>query len=107
MDLRNEMIIVTVTFKIPSELDQASLKEKFLETAPMYQQTTGLIRKNYISDIKNSTAGGVYCFDTLENAEHWFDKERIKYLTKRYSKPDLKFYENPIIVDNETGTIVS
>ena len=42
------MIIVTVTFSIPSDLDVVSLKNKFLETAPMYKETPGLIRKNYI-----------------------------------------------------------
>ena len=44
------MIIAFVKFKIPSELDDNILKEKFLETAPIYKDTKGLIRKNYISD---------------------------------------------------------
>jgi hypothetical protein len=39
------MIVVLVTFPISSDLDVASLKEKFLETAPMYRNTPGLIRK--------------------------------------------------------------
>jgi len=101
------MIIVTVTFKVPAELSADTLKAKFLETAAMYQETPGLLRKNYLSDIENNTAGGVYCFDTLENAKSWFDEERIEYLTKRFSKPDVKFFENPIIIDNEKGTVSS
>ena len=44
------MIIAFVKFKIPSDLDDNILKEKFLETAPIYKDTEGLIRKNYISD---------------------------------------------------------
>ena len=40
------MIIVKVTFQIPEDLDLAALKEKFAETAPMYRDTKGLIRKN-------------------------------------------------------------
>ena len=44
------MIIAFVTFKIPSDLDDNILKEKFLETAQIYKETEGLIRKNYILD---------------------------------------------------------
>ena len=44
------MIIAFVKFKIPSDFDDNILKEKFLETAPIYKDAKGLIRKNYISD---------------------------------------------------------
>ena len=47
------MIVVVVTFRISSELDAADLKEKFLETAPLYRDAKGLIRKNYIADMEN------------------------------------------------------
>ena len=59
------MIIVEVTFKIDSSLTEETLREKFLETAPIYKTTPGLIRKNYISDLKNNIAGGIYCFDNM------------------------------------------
>ena len=73
----------------------------------MYKDTPGLIRKNYLSDIKNNTAGGVYCFDTLENAKNWFDDKRIDWLAQRYSKPAIKFYNNPIVIDNVSKEIIS
>jgi len=101
------MIIVTVTFSIPSDLDVISLKNKFLETAPMYKETPGLIRKNYICDIKSHIAGGIYCFDTIKNAKSWFDDERIEWLTNRFSKPDIEYFENPVIVDNVTEEIIT
>ncbi len=41
------MIIVVVTFEIPSEISETILKEKFLETSPIYKDAPGLIRKNY------------------------------------------------------------
>ncbi len=101
------MIIVIVTFKIPTEINAAILKEKFLETAPIYKETLGLIRKNYLSDIENNTAGGVYCFDNMENAKSWFDDERIEWLTSRYSKPKIKYYDSPVLIDNNLGEIIS
>ena len=101
------MIIVIVTFKISPDITESILKEKFMESSGMYKDTPGLIRKNYLSDIKNNTAGGVYCFDTLENAKNWFDDKRIDWLAQRYSKPEIKFYNNPIVIDNVSKEIIS
>ena len=101
------MIITIVTFNIDSKLTDSILKEKFLETSPIYKDTPGLIRKNYICDTSKNLAGGVYCFDNLENAKNWFDEERVNWITDRFSKPDIKFYENPVIVDNKTDEIIS
>ena len=41
------------------------------------------------------------------NAKKWFDDERIEWITNRYSKPKIKFYENFVVVDNETNRIIS
>ena len=71
------MIITIVTFDIDSKLTDSILKEKFLETSPIYKDTPGLIRKNYICDTSKNLAGGVYCFDNMENAKNWFDGERV------------------------------
>jgi hypothetical protein len=101
------MVIVIVTFKISSGITESALKAKFLESSDIYKGTPGLIRKNYLSDIKNNTAGGVYCFDTLKNAQNWFDDKRVKWLTQRYSKPEINFYNNPIIIDNISKEIIS
>ena len=101
------MVIVIVTFKISREITESVLKEKFLESSDLYRHTPGLVRKNYLSDVRNNVAGGVYCFDTLENAQNWFDDERIDWLTQRYSKPKINFYDNPIIIDNISKKIIS
>ena len=101
------MIITIVTFKIDSELTDSVLKEKFLETSPIYKDTPGLIRKNYIYNTSKNLAGGIYCFDNMENAKSWFDEERVNWITDRFSKPDIKFYKNPVIVDNNTDEIIS
>ena len=101
------MLIVKVIFKIPKDLDLETLKGKFEETAPMYRDTKGLIRKNYICDLDKSIGGGIYCFDNRENADAWFDEERIEWLTNRFSKPDIEYFENPVIVDNVTEEIIT
>ena len=75
------MITVVVKFKISDTLTSKILKEKFIETSTMYQKVDGLLRKNYIADIKNKYAGGVYTFVSMKTAKNWFDEDRIEWIT--------------------------
>ena len=101
------MITVIVSFKISTDLKAEAVKDKFLETAPMYRDVDGLIRKNYLLDIERHTAGGAYTFETREQADKWFDQERIDWITERYSKPELTYYDTPVLVDNDQDQIKS
>ena len=101
------MITVVVKFKISDTLTSKILKEKFIETSTMYQKVDGLLRKNYIADIENRYAGGVYTFVSLKSAKNWFDEDRIEWITQRFSKPEVAYYESPVIVDNEKNLIIS
>ena len=101
------MITVVVKFKISDALTSKILKEKFIETSIMYQKVDGLLRKNYIADIENKYAGGVYTFVSLKSAKNWFDDDRIEWITQRFSKPEVAYYESPVIVDNEKNLIIS
>ena len=96
------MFVVIVSFKIENNDE---IRDKFIESAPMYKETKGLIRKNYLVNKNTNTAGGVYLFDTAKNAYNWFDDERISYLSERYSIPDIKFFESPVEVNNESHKI--
>ena len=62
------MITVIVTFSIPSEVSASIIEEKFLEPAPMYLETPGLVRKNYLYDRAKLEAGGCYTFLDRESA---------------------------------------
>jgi hypothetical protein len=95
------MFVVIVNFKI----ENTNIEDKFIETSSIYKETKGLIRKNYLVNHDTNTAGGVYIFDNAENAYNWFDSERIAYLSERYSKPDIKYFESPVEVNNETHKI--
>ena len=101
------MITVVVKFKISDTLTSKILKEKFIETSTMYQKVDGLLRKNYIADIENKYAGGVYTFVSMKSAKNWFDEDRIQWITQRFSKPEVAYYESPVIVDNEKNLIIS
>jgi len=52
-----------VSFKIEKS---DAIKDKFIESAPMYKDTKGLIRKNYLVNNDTNTVGGVYIFDNAD-----------------------------------------
>ncbi len=62
------MIAVVVSFSIRSEVNASILEEKFLETAPIYLETRGLVRKNFLYDraILETGGGGVMLFRTRQ-----------------------------------------
>ncbi len=97
------MFVVIVSFKIAENED---IRNKFKETAPMYQKAKGLIRKNYLVNEEENLAGGVYIFDNKKNAHEWFDSRRIAYLTERYSEPIIKYFESPVEVNNDNNKII-
>ena len=99
------MFVVIVKFKISDDIDINSIKEKFKETAPMYQDTNGLIRKNYLFNKSKNIAGGVYIFNNSENAYAWFDESRIQWLTDRYSEPEITYFDSPVEVNNDSNKI--
>ena len=46
----------------------------------MYRDTKGLVRKNYICDLDNSIGGGIYCFESRQDADSWFDDAKLNGL---------------------------
>jgi len=100
------MVIVSVNFKLSNDVSRSDLKSKFLETAPMYQTTVGLIRKSYLYDEERHVGGGIYLFDSMANAKAWFDEERVAYLAERYSDPVIHFFDSPIVIDNVTKEVI-
>jgi len=99
------LFVVIVKFKVSNDIDKNSIKEKFKETAPMYQETIGLIRKNYLFDESKNIAGGIYIFDNSNNAHAWFDESRIQWLTDRYSEPEISYFDSPVEVNNDSNKI--
>ncbi|SVE48333.1 uncharacterized protein METZ01_LOCUS501187 [marine metagenome] len=99
------MITLIVTFKLPEDLSRSELKSMYLENAKMYQETPGLVRKNYLYDPEKNLGGGCYIFKSRTDADAWFDDKRIAWLTERYSTPTLKYFESPLVVNNENNKI--
>ena len=102
------MITALVQFKLPQPVSREKAQEMFLSTAPKYQQTPGLIRKYYVLSQDGETAGGIYLWRSRKDADGLYTDEWKQFIRDKYgASPSVTFFENPVVVDNLTGEILS
>jgi hypothetical protein len=102
------MITALVEFKLPQPLSREKAREIFSATAPKYRGIQGLIRKYYLLSQDGGTAGGVYLWNSREDAESLYTEEWKKFIFDKYgAPPSVTYFESPVIVDNDTGEIVT
>jgi hypothetical protein len=101
------MVTAVVQFKIPAPMSREQAKEVFLSTAPKYQAASGLIRKYYLLSEDGGTAGGVYLWQSKEDAEHLYTKEWKNFVREKYgAEPAIVYFQTPVVVDNLTKEII-
>ena len=102
------MITALVQFKLPQPLSREEAREIFLTTAPKYREMEGLIRKYYMLSQDGGTAGGVYLWNSQEDALRLYTDEWKTFIFEKYGAlPSVIFFESPVVVDNTTGEIIS
>src|SRR3954468_17982556 len=57
---RIHMITEIVTFTLPEGMTREDVLAAFEKTAPTWRANPDLVRKNYLIDVRNRIAGGVY-----------------------------------------------
>ena len=102
------MITVIVKFKLPQAITNLQAREIFSSTAPKYQGMPGLIRKYYFLDPDGTTAGGIYLWQSREDADCLYTEEWKSFVHEKYgSDPVLTYLETPVVVDNVSNEIIS
>jgi hypothetical protein len=102
------MITVLVQFKLPQPLTREKARDIFLSTAPRYREIPGLIRKNYLLSQDGLAAGGVYLWNSREDAERLYTDEWKQFIFDKYgAHPSLTYFETPVVVDNAIGETIT
>jgi hypothetical protein len=102
------MITAIVEFKLPRAITNLQAREIFLSTAPKYQGMPGLIRKYYFLTPDGSTAGGIYLWESRDDADRQYTAEWKAFVRGKYgSEPVVKYLETPVVVDNVSNEIIS
>ena len=94
------MIVAVVNFALPAPLTSDEARAMFEASAPTYQNVDGLRRKHFLLGEDGRSAGGVYLWDSREQAEALYDDTWRARLAARYgSEPQITFYESQVTVD--------
>lgn len=102
------MITVIVEFKLPEPISLEQARETFMSTAPKYQGVPGLIRKYYFLTSDGTKAGGVYLWQSREDADRKYTEEWKSFVHGKYGcDPVLTYLETPVVVDNVSDEIIS
>ena len=102
------MITTMTQFKMPSPVSRQEAKAIFQATAPTYQQVPGLIRKCYIRSEDGYSLGGVYLWESREDAQAMYTEEWYEFVRGKYGcHPVVTFFDTPVVVDNVTREIYS
>ncbi|NRT58222.1 YdhR family protein [Sphaerotilus uruguayifluvii] len=100
------MIATLVQFRLGRAITIDEAREAFSATAPKYQAVPGLLRKHYLLSKDGETAGGLYLWQSQADADRFYSDEWRGFIRERYqSEPMVVCFENPVVVDNEAGTI--
>ena len=84
------MITVIAEFKLPQPITNQQAREIFLSTAPKYQCMPGLIRKYYFLTPDGIKAGGIYLWQSREDADNLYTEEWKGFVRGKYgSDPTL------------------
>ncbi len=100
------MITEVVTFKLPNGMTREQLVANYRQTAPKWHENPDLMRKNYLYDPANGLGGGVYLWQSIDDAQRWHGDAFRQKVNELYgSDPTFTYFETPIVVDNVAGKI--
>jgi hypothetical protein len=102
------MITVVVEFKLPEKITIDQARETFLSTAPKYKGMAGLLRKYYFLSQDGTKAGGIYLWNSREDADRIYTEDWKTFVRGKYgTDPSLTYLECPVVVDNISDEIIS
>ena len=102
------MLTVIVEFKLPKPISISQARETFLSTASKYRGVPGLIRKYYFLAPDGTQAGGIYLWQSREDADRVYTEEWKSFVHGKYgAAPLLTYLETPVVVDNVLDEIIS
>ncbi len=99
------MIIALVQIPLPGpKRDTDAVIAQSLESTKIFHEVRGLRRKYYLNS--DQGGGGVYEFDSRENALAWFHDGWADWMEGRFGvRPTLTLFDNAVVLDNEKGEV--
>ena len=102
------MITSITRFQLPAGVPTEAVKNGFREVAPHFKHPSGLLRKYFLISEDAKTGGGVYLWDSMEQARTFSEGVLRPMIRSKFKvEPSIEYYETPVIVDNVTSEIIA
>lgn len=99
------MITAIVRYKLPPHIDYDACLAHFTKIAPGFREPKGLLSKHFIWS-ETGTAGGVYQWQTLEDAKAFYGGPWWQGIIERYGmEPEIEFFTVFCLTDNERQSV--
>jgi hypothetical protein len=86
------MITAIVRYKLPATIGKMECREHFLKIAKGHGEAKGLVRKQFIWN-ESGTAGGTYQWETIDDAETFYQGPWLAGILSGYSScPDFEYF---------------
>src|SRR6516165_8471841 len=99
------MITAIVRYRLPPHIDRKACRDHCASIAPGFLTAKGLISKHFIWS-ERDVAGGVYQWETLEDAKAFYGGPWWKGIVERYGmEPEIEYFTVFCITDNAAGEV--
>ena len=102
------MITSITRFQLPPGVSAEAIKKGFAEVAPKFKQPPGLLRKYFLLSEDGKTGGGVYLWNSMEQARTFSEGALRPMIREKFKvEPSIEYFHAPVIVDNVTSEIIA
>jgi hypothetical protein len=102
------MITSITRFPLPPGIPTETVKNGFLEVAPHFKRPSGLLRKYFLISEDGKTGGGVYLWNSIEEARTFSEEVLRPMIRDKFQvDPSIEYYDAPVVVDNLTSEIIA
>ena len=102
------MITSITRFQLPPGVPTEAVKNGFVEVAPKFKQPSGLLRKYFLISEDRKTAGGVYLWNSMEQARAFSEGVLRPMIRDKFQvEPSIEYFDAPVVVDNVTSEIIA
>ena len=99
------MTTAIVRYRLPAQIGRAECWEHFQRIAPSFGDVPGLICKQFLWS-ERGTAGGVYQWQRIEDALHFYQGPWLDGILQRYGTyPDIEYFTTVAVTENPGGAV--
>ena len=98
------MITAIVLYDLPASIGLDECRKHFTMIAPDFLKAPGFVRKQFICKKDGAIAGGVYMWETQQDAEAFYTGPWREGIRSRYGNdPKIQYFETVALTDRDSG----